>query len=196
MGVTVRAATKEDVPALVALHTSQNEFGGRWFENPFAGGKEAKYEDLTPARRWLHGGPGMDPELLALHMDRIYDAHGAVLVADREARGRDLRALDLSPIHAGGDAARLIADGFHVLAEHRTVHHEAGRKIDPPEYSVVSTAPSYIELREFVALDHTGPPSFRIGNLANEWSAGLLVDVSKPFGALLRVDFATLGVTG
>ncbi|TLZ65608.1 MAG: hypothetical protein E6K16_02640 [Methanobacteriota archaeon] len=244
MDVTARAATKEDVPALVALHTSQNEFGGRWFENPFAGGKEAKYEDLTPAQRWLHGGPGMDPELLALQMDRIYDAHGAVLVTERgggvvgavelwpgeeplpfgrylsvvdlttkrggtrdvepallhaaarEARGRDLRALDLSPIHAGGDAARLIADGFHVLAEHRTVHLEAGRKMDPPEYSVVSTAPSYIELRESVALDHTGPPSFRIGNLANEWSAGLLADVSKPFGALLRVDFATLGVTG
>jgi len=244
MDVTVRAATKEDIPAVVALHTSQNEFGGRWFENPFAGGKEAKYEDLTPAQRWLHGGPGMDPELLALHVDRIYDAHGAVLAAERgggvvgaaelwpgeeplpfgkylsvvdlttkrggardvepallqaairEARGRDLRALDLSPIHAGGDASRLIADGFHVLAEHRTVHLEAGRRTDPPEYSVASTAPSYVELREFVALDHTEPPSFRIGNLANEWSAGLLADVSKPFGALLRVDFAILGVTG
>src|SRR5256712_10103595 len=81
MDVTVRAATKEDVPALVALHTSQNEFGGRWFENPFAGGKEGKYEDLTPAQRWPPGGPGMDPRLPALHTDRIYAAHGAIPAA-------------------------------------------------------------------------------------------------------------------
>ncbi len=244
MDVSVRAPTKEDLPALVAMHTSQNEFGGRWFENPFAGGKEARYDDLTPAQRWLHGGPGMDPGLLALHHDRIYEARGVVLAAERggaivgtaelwpseeplpfgrylgvvtltakragardveralleaamrEARGRDLRALDLSPIHAGGDAVHLIADGFIVLAEHRTVHLESGRKPEPPEYSVQSTAPSYTELKEFVALDHTEPPAFRIGNLGNEWSAGLLADVSKPFGALLRVDVATLGVTG
>jgi len=244
MDVTVRAATKEDVPALVALFTSQNEFEGRWFENPFAGGKEAKAEALTPAQRWLHGGPGMDPQLLQLHHDRIYDAHGVVLVAERggavtgtaelwpseeplplgaylavvtlastraaardvepallaaaarESRGRDLRALDIAPAHAGGDVARILAEGFTVLVEHRTVHLEAARKPDPPEYTVVSTAPSYTELREFVALDHTEPPGFRIGNLANEWSAGLLADVSKPFGALLRIDFATLGITG
>jgi hypothetical protein len=244
MDVTVRAGTREDVPALVALFTSENESGGRWFENPFAGGKEAKVDALTPAQRWLHGGPGMDPDLLRLHHDRIYDAHGVVLVAERggavegtaelwpseeplpldsylavvtlatkraaardvesallaaaarEARGRDLRALDIAPAHAGGDVDRLLADGFTVFAEHRTVHLEAGRKPDPPEYSVVSTAPSYTELREFVALDHTEPPGFRIGNLGNEWSAGLLADVSKPFGALLRIDFAILGVAG
>src|SRR3989304_203273 len=83
MDVSVRAATKEDLPALVALHTSQNEFGGRWFENPFAGGKEARFEDLTSAQRWLHGGPGMDPGLLALHHDRIYEARGVVLAAER-----------------------------------------------------------------------------------------------------------------
>src|SRR2546428_6586246 len=87
MDVTVRAATKEDVPALVALHTSQNEFGGRWFENPFAGGKEAKYEDLTPAQRWLHRGPRMDPQLLPLHVGRIYDAHRAILPAGRRGGG-------------------------------------------------------------------------------------------------------------
>lgn len=244
MDVTVRAATREDVPALVALFTSQNEFEGRWFENPFAGGKEAKVEALTPAQRLLHGGPGMDPDLLRLHHDRIYDAHGVVLVAERggavagtaelwpseeplplgaylaavtlaskpgaardvepallaaaarEARGRDLRALDIAPVHAGGDIAVPLPDGFDVLTEHRTVHLEAGRRPDPPEYSVVSTAPSYTELREFVALAHTEPPGFRIGNLANEWSAGLLAEVSKPFGALLRIDFAILGVTG
>ena len=244
MDVTVRAAAKEDVPALVDLHTSQNEFDGRWFENPFAGGKEAKFEALNPAQRWLHGGPGMDADLLRLHHDRIYEAHGVVLAAERggtlvgtaelwpseeplpfgaylgvvtlaskqavvrdvepallaaaaqEARGRDLRGLDIAPVHAGGDVARLLPDEFAVLAEHRTAHLEAGRRPDPPEYSVVSTAPSYTELREFVALDHTEPPGFRIGNLGNEWSAGLLADVSKPFGALLRIDFATLGITG
>src|SRR5436309_13157257 len=83
MNVTVRPATEADVPALVALHRSQNDFGGKWFTNPFAGGKQAKVDDLTPAQRWLHGGPGMDPQLLALHMDRCYDARGVVLVAER-----------------------------------------------------------------------------------------------------------------
>src|SRR3989475_8719414 len=190
MDVTVRAATKEDVPALVALHTSQNEFDGRWFENPVAGGKEARYEDLSPAQRWLHGGPGMDPDLLRLHHDRIYDSHGVVLAAERggtlagtaelwpseeplplgaylgvvtlaskraaardvepallaaaarDARGRDLRGVDIAPVHAGGDVARLLPDGFAVLAEHRTLHLEAGRRPDPPADCAVSTAPS------------------------------------------------------
>src|SRR2546428_13605342 len=213
MDVTVRAATKEDVPALVALHTSQNEFDGRWFENPFAGGKVARYVLCSPDKRCLHGGHGMDPDLLRLRRDRIYEAHGVVLVAERggtlagtaelwpseeplplgaylgvvtlaskqavardvepallaaaarEARGRDLRGLDLAPGHAGGDVARLLPDGFTVLAEHRTVHLEAGRRPDPPEYSVGSTAPSYPNLRGFVVFDHPWPPRLRIGYL-------------------------------
>src|SRR6266540_1050067 len=83
MDVSVRPATEADVPALVDLHRAQNEFGGKWFTNPFAGGKQAKVDDLKPAQRWLHGGPWMEAELLALHMDRCYDARGAVLVAER-----------------------------------------------------------------------------------------------------------------
>jgi len=242
--VAVRPATESDVPALVALHRPRQEFGGKWYANPFAGGTQARYEDLTPAQRWLHGGPWMDPPLLRLHLERIYDARGVVLAAERgsslvgcvelwpaeeplpiggyldagtlavhgrgtaeveralleaavrEARGRDLRALDVAPLHAGGDGARLLKEGFSVLIEHRTVHIDGGKRPKPPAYAVQSTAPSYTELREYVALDHTEPPSFRIGNLQNEWSAGLLADLSRPFGAILRVDFATIGVTG
>ena len=244
MDVTVRPATESDVPALVALHVPQSDFDGQWFANPFAGGKHSKYEDLTPAQRWLHGGPWTDPQLLALHLDRVYEGRGVVLVAERggrivgsaelwpsteplpvgsylaldsliteprapqevaralleaavrEARGRDLRALDIAPLHAGGDFARFLKEGFVVLIEHRTVHLEAGRRPKPPEYTVPSTAPSYTDLHEYVTLNHSEPPSLRIGNYGNEWSAGLLADVSRPFGALLRVDFGTLGVTG
>jgi len=244
MDLRVRPATEADVPALVAIHSSQSDFDGKWFTNPFAGGKEARYEDLTPAQRWLHGGPGMDSQLLTLHLDRLHAARGVVLVAEREgaivgsaelwpaeeplpigayfdverlitnpaassdieralldgavreSRGRDLRALDIAPSHAGGDFGRLQALGFSVLIEHRTVHRETGRRLKPPEYSVQSTAPTYTDLRGFVAMNHADSPSFRIGDLGNEWSAGLLADVSRPFGALLRVDFATLGVTG
>jgi len=244
MDVTVRPATEADVPALVAHHLPRNEFHGKWYTNPFAGGKESKVDALTPAQRWLHGGPWMDPQLLALHMDRVRAAHGVVLIAERggsiagsaelwpaeeplplgpylavtgltapprgpaeveralleaanrEARGRDLRALDIAPLHAGADPGRLAKAGFAVLLEHRTVHLEASRKPKPAEYAVQSTAPSFTDLREFVALNHTEPPSFRMGNLGNEWSAGLLAEFSHPFGALLRVGFATIGVTG
>jgi len=244
MDVTVRPATESDVPALVALHAPLNDFDGTWFTNPFAGGKQAKYADLSPAQRWLHGGPWMDPQLLALHLDRVYSVQGVVLAAERdgaivgsaelwpaeeplpigsyldverlisapaasseierallagairESRGRDLRAVDIAPLHAGGDLARLQADGFAVLIEHRTVHLEAGRHPKPPEYSMQSTAPTSTDLKGFVAMNHSEAPSFRMGDLGNEWSAGLLADVSRTFGALLHVDFATLGVTG
>ena len=244
MDVEVRPATESDVPALVELHRPQQEFGGKWFTNPFAGGKQAKYEDLTPAQRWLHGGPWMDPELLRLHLDRIYEAHGVVLAAVRgtslvgsaelrpseeplpigsyldattwavpgrakmeveralleaairEARGRDLRALDIAPLHAGGDVARFLPEGFSVFIEHRTVHLESGKRPKPAVYAVQSTGPSYTELREYVALNHTEPPAARMGDLGNDWSAGLLSDLSRPFGAILRVDFAAIGITG
>src|SRR3972149_2816009 len=83
MDVTVRPAVDSDIPALHGLHAAQTGFGGRWFTNPFTGGKEVSFEDLTPAQRWLHGGPWMDPQLLSLHIRRYADAGGAVLVAER-----------------------------------------------------------------------------------------------------------------
>ena len=244
MDLTVRAATEADLPAVLAIHTAQNDFGGRWFTNPFAGGKEARYEDLAPALRWLHGGPWMDPRLLALHVRRIAEAGGAVLVAERggavvgegelwpaeeplpigayldigtlitkdpgdagaeralleaalrEARRRDLRALDIAPLHAGGDPERLTEAGFRVLLEHRTVHLPADRRPTPPAYSVLNTAPAVADLRDFLALDHREPPAVRFGNLGNGWAEGLLKDVSQPFGGRLRVDLADVGVTG
>ncbi len=244
MDVTVRAATPADEPALLTLHCAQNDFGGRWFTNPFAGGKEARYEDLTPAQRWLHGGPWMDPDLLSLHLRRIAANGGAVLVAERggrlvgaaelwraeeplpfgafldvemlitdpkddretedallaaavwEVRSRDLRALDISPLHSGGDARRLECAGFVLLRDHRTVHVEAARIRAPPEYTVRHSAPTYADLRDTIAMNHTEPAEFRLGNLGNEWAGGLLRDVSKAFGGLLRVDFADIGVTG
>src|SRR2546426_7050068 len=132
MDVTVRAATKEDIPALVALHTSQNEFGGRWFENPFAGGKEARYEDLTPAQRWLHGGPGMDPQLLTLHLDRLHAARGVVLVAERE--GAIVGSAELwpaeepPPIGAHFDVQRLITNPAASSHIERALLHGAVRE--------------------------------------------------------------------
>ncbi|HLE46472.1 MAG TPA: hypothetical protein VI915_05780 [Thermoplasmata archaeon] len=244
MDLTVRALTEADLPALVAIQSAQNDFGGRWFTNPFAGGKEARYEDLTPAQRWLHGGPWMDPRLLALHVRRISGAGGAVRVAERdgvvagavelwpaeeplpigayldigmvttqppddagterallesalrEARRRDLRALDIAPLHAGGDPGRWTGAGFRVLLEHRTVHLPADRKPTPPAYSVLHTAPALADLPDFLALDHREPPAVRVGNLGNGWAEGLLTDVSQSFGGRLRVDLADVGVTG
>ena len=84
--VTVRPAVVADEAALLALHTAQNDFGGRWYENPFSGGREVRWDDLTPAHRWLHGGPWMDPQLLSLHVQRFAANGGAVLVAERGGR--------------------------------------------------------------------------------------------------------------
>ena len=242
--VTVRPAAESDLKAVLEIHKAQNDFGGSWFTNPFAGGKEARWDDLTPAQRWLHGGPWMDPQLLALHVRRYAEAKGAVLVAERdgkvvgeaelwpaeeplpigayldiemlitqppgdadveralleaavrEARSRDLRALDIAPLHAGGGKGPLSEAGFQVLLEHRTVHLEAGRRPKPPEYGILNTAPSLADLQDLILLDHREPADFRLGNVGDGWSSGLLKGVSPPFGALLRVGSADLGVTG
>ncbi len=242
--LAVRPLGDPDLPALLEVQKRQSDFRGKWFTNPYAGGKEARWEDLTPAQRWLHGGPWMDPQLLALHVRRYGEAKGAILVAERDGRlvgeaelwpaeeplplgaylgvenlvtdpprnaaveralleaavreagARDVRALDIAPLHAGGDPTRLSKAGFTVALEHRTVHREAGKVPEAPEHGVLSTSPSYTDLKGMVPLDHREPATFRLGNLGNEWSSGLLRDVSRPFGALLRVGFADLGVTG
>ena len=242
--MTVRPATAADEPPLLAMHRAQNDFGGRWFTNPFSGGREARYENLTPAQRWLHGGPWMDPQLLSHHLHRYSVNGGAVLVAERggrivgsaelwraeeplpmgayldaemlitdpdgdegiekallaaamrEARNRDLRNLDIAPLHAGGDAKRLMDDGFVLLRDHRTVHIAADRRPSPPDYAVRSTAPAYADLRDAVAVNHAEPPDYRLGNFGNEWAGGLLREWSRPFGGLLRVDFTDVGIAG
>src|SRR3972149_2157576 len=118
MDLTVRAATEADLPAVLAIHTVQNDFGGRWFTNPFAGGKEARYEDLAPALRWLHGGPWMDPRLLALHVRRIAEAGGARPRAGRRGRRR-----------RGGAVARGGAPPDRRVPGHRDADHEGpGRR--------------------------------------------------------------------
>ncbi len=244
MDVSVRRAAAADGPALLAIHRAQNDFGGRWYENPFSGGRETRVEDLTPAQRWLHGGPWMDPQLLDLHLQRTAANGGAVLVAVRdsrvvgsvelwradeplpfgpyvdagtlitepagdaevedallaaavrEARGRDVRSLDIAPLHAGGDAKRLEDAGFVLLRDHRTVHILADRRPAPPEYGVRNTAPGFADLRDTIPMSHVEPPEFRLSNLGNEWAGGLLRELSRPLGGLLRVGFADLGVTG
>jgi len=244
VAVTVRPAVAADLPAVLGLHRARSDFGGRWFENPFSGGQEARVEDLTPAQRWLHGGPWMDPELLDLHVRRVAANGGAILVAERdrevvgsaelwrgddplplgpylalmalatepegdaevedallgaatrETRSRDLRALDIAPLHAGGDLGRLEAEGFVVLRDHRTVHIRVEHRPHAPEYSVRHTAPGFADLRDTIPLNHVEPPEFRFGNLGNEWAGGLLREWSRPFGGVLRVGFADLGLTG
>ena len=244
MDVTVRPAVDSDIPALHGLHAAQNDFGGRWFTNPFTGGKEVSFEDLNPAQRWLHGGPWMDPQLLSLHIRRYADAGGAVLVAERaetivgsielwpseeplpfgryldvemlvayppghevieralidaalrEAQARDLRALDIAPLHSGGSEPFLTRLGFLVLTEHRTVHLATDRRPKAPDYSVLNTAPAYADLREFLAVNHREPAGFRVGSLGNAWASGLLKDVSHPYSGLLQVGVFPIGVTG
>lgn len=244
MDLTVRPAVEADVARLHALHAAQNDFGGRWFTNPFTGDTEVEFEELRPAQRWLHGGPWMDPQLLSLNLRRYADAGGSVLVATRggeivgsvelwpseeplpfgayldieklltdppgrpdiaralvhaalqEVRARDLRALDIAPLRADGVERVFTESGFSLLAEHRTLHLSADRRPKAPEYDVLSTAPDYSATRDFLVLNHTEPANFRIGTLGNEWAAGLLKDVSHPFGGILKVGFAPAGVTG
>lgn len=81
----VRAATAQDATGIVALHRASNPFGD-WYRNPFQKLGRARYEDLTPLERYLHGGFWMDLSLFRRHFHEYRRRGFPVLVA--EERGR------------------------------------------------------------------------------------------------------------
>lgn len=82
--IITRPATVTDAPAISAVHCSTVT---RWYA-PDANGVErpARYGDLTPAQRWLNGGPWMDAETCAHHLRRLIAGGGHALVAELNGR--------------------------------------------------------------------------------------------------------------
>jgi GNAT superfamily N-acetyltransferase len=83
--ITVRAATLDDVPAIVAIHRSDLVTWKRWDADDHA--HLAAYAELTPYERWLNGGWWMDPDLYRPYLERLLRPDGAGLALVAEVDG-------------------------------------------------------------------------------------------------------------
>lgn len=83
--MNVRSATAHDAARIVALHRDANPYGD-WYRNPLDRLERARYEDLTPLERYLHGGFWMDLSLFRRHFHELQRRGFPMLVA--EERGR------------------------------------------------------------------------------------------------------------
>ncbi|MEO6626899.1 MAG: GNAT family N-acetyltransferase [Burkholderiaceae bacterium] len=86
--ITVRAATLDDVPAIVAIHRSDLVTWKRWDAEDHI--TLANVADLTPYERWLNGGWWMDPDLYRPYLERLLRPDGAGLALVAEADGQVL----------------------------------------------------------------------------------------------------------
>ncbi|MBM4423985.1 MAG: GNAT family N-acetyltransferase [Chloroflexi bacterium] len=87
----IRPAVVGDAPAIGAVHCSNVKQWRRWEAD--GGARPARYADLGPYQRWLNGGPWMDADSCAHHLQRLFAAGGIALVAER--RGRVLAEVEL-----------------------------------------------------------------------------------------------------
>jgi ribosomal protein S18 acetylase RimI-like enzyme len=88
----IRPATPADVADICAVHCSNV---ARWQRWEAAGApRPARYTDLSPYQRWLNGGPWLDPETCAFHLQRFLDRVGFVFVV--ELGGRVVAEAELS----------------------------------------------------------------------------------------------------
>ncbi len=82
--IIIRQATVTDAPAISAVHCSTV---ARWYALDANGvERPARYNDLTPAQRWLNGGPWMDAETCAYHLRRLIAGGGQALAAELNGR--------------------------------------------------------------------------------------------------------------
>jgi len=82
--IIIRQATVTDAPAISAVHCSTV---AGWYALDANGvERPARYNDLTPAQRWLNGGPWMDVETCAHHLRRLIAGGGQALAAELTGR--------------------------------------------------------------------------------------------------------------
>ncbi len=80
----IRPATLADAPAISAVHCSNIAGWQTWLADGST--HPARYADLTPYQRWLHGGPWLDAGTCADHLERLLQNGGLALVADLNGR--------------------------------------------------------------------------------------------------------------
>lgn len=81
--VQIRPAEVQDAPAITAIHCS-NVLRWQVWEGQTT--RPARYADLTPYQRWLHGGAWLDAGTCAFHLTRLAVGGGLALVAERAGR--------------------------------------------------------------------------------------------------------------
>lgn len=115
--IIIRPADVADAPAISAVHRSNIE---RWQIEDGLDRRPARYADLTPYQRWLHGGAWMDAETCAYHLGRLIHGGGIALVA--EVDGRVLAEAELHPAIEPPPFGRTL--NLSVLYVHR--NHQRG----------------------------------------------------------------------
>jgi len=78
LSVRIRKATLDDVKGIVDVHCSDIE---KWFKIVNGKNVEAKYEELSIAERWAHGGPWMSIETCSILLNNILTHNQYSLVA-------------------------------------------------------------------------------------------------------------------
>ena len=117
--IIIRQATVTDAPAISAVHCSTV---ARWYALDANGvERPARYNDLTPAQRWLNGGPWMDVETCAHHLRRLIAGGGQALAA--ELNGRIVAEAELHTADEPAPFGRNL--NLSVLYAHRN-HHGQG----------------------------------------------------------------------
>ncbi len=119
----IRVATLDDVRGIVEVYCSSID---RWTRRVDGKELEARYEDLSLAERWAHGGPWMSIETCAIHLNYllISDQYPLVAVIDSKVMGE----LEL---YIGYENSML---GFHGFIDVLEVHRDyrgrgIGRKL-------------------------------------------------------------------
>jgi len=117
MTIQIRLASLDDIEEIVGIHCSSID---KWFKYVDGEKIEAKYEELSIAERWAHGGPWMSIETCAVHVNYILTWGHYPLVAVL-----DNRVVGELELYIGYESDPLYHHGFIDVLE---VHKEFRRR--------------------------------------------------------------------
>ncbi len=115
--ILVRKASLEDVKGIVEVYCSGVE---KWFKQVKGQKVETRYEDLSIAERWSHGGPWMSIETCAIHLNYVLSSGQYPLVAIM-----DDKIVGELELYIGYEKGLLGRHGFIDVLE---VHHNYRRR--------------------------------------------------------------------